>query len=364
LSAWLGGRPGLAIAEIEAVLRTHPHDALAMKLSQAIRFMMGDLRGMRTSVERVLPAYGEDHPAHGYTLGCHAFTLEETGEYRQAEVTGRRSLDYASNDAWGLHAVAHVYDMTGRAKEGATWLYGHETVWMHCNNFGYHVWWHLALLHLDMGEYDEVLALYDTKIRADKTDDYRDISNGASLLMRLELEGVDVGERWAELAEKSAGRVDDGCLVFADMHYLLALLRHDDAEAATTLIAHLHQNATTGDTDMAAVARNPGIAACNGLEAFCKGNFDTAFKDLAQARNAMQAIGGSHAQRDVFERMTIEAAIRAGHLREARIMLDERSRLRSADDNFARTRRGLISRSLSRAGNMTNGARSEFHLGV
>jgi hypothetical protein len=58
-------------------------------------------------------------------------------------------------------------------------------------------------MHLDLGEYDAALALYDADIRAEKTDDYRDISNGASLLSRLELEGVDVGDRWEELADLS-----------------------------------------------------------------------------------------------------------------------------------------------------------------
>jgi hypothetical protein len=50
---------------------------------------------------------------------------------------------------------------------------------------------------LDLGRYDAVLDLYDTEIRAERTDDYRDISNATSLLMRLELDGIEVGDRWA-----------------------------------------------------------------------------------------------------------------------------------------------------------------------
>ena len=40
----------------------------------------------------------------------------------------------------------------------------------------------------------------------------------------LELEGVDTGARWDELALLSDKRAEDGCNVFADLHYLLALL--------------------------------------------------------------------------------------------------------------------------------------------
>jgi tetratricopeptide (TPR) repeat protein len=135
LAAWLEGRPGGAVAALERVLDDHPRDALAMKLSQAIRFLLGDAEGMRASVERVLPAYAHDHPARGYVLGCHAFALEETGAYRRAEIAGRQALWMAPDDAWGLHAVAHVHDMTANARAGIEWLTGREAAWTHCNNF-------------------------------------------------------------------------------------------------------------------------------------------------------------------------------------------------------------------------------------
>lgn len=222
LGDWLSGRPTRAVARLEIALSLTPRDALAMKMIQAIHFLMGRPHAMRASVEGVLDAW-TDHPARGYLLGCHAFALEETGEYARAERTGRQGVELAPDDAWGLHAVAHVFDMTGRARAGLEWLSGREASWAHCNNFRFHVWWHRALMHLDLGEYDRALALYDADIRAEKTDDYRDISNGASLLARLELEGVRVGDRWEELADLSERRATDGCLAFADLHYMLAL---------------------------------------------------------------------------------------------------------------------------------------------
>jgi tetratricopeptide (TPR) repeat protein len=217
LGDWLAGAPTKAAARLQTVLALHPRDALAMKMVQAIHFVMGRPGAMRASVEAVMSAW-DDHPARGYLLGCHAFTLEETGEFRQAERIGRMGVDLAPDDAWGLHAVAHVFDMTARAKDGLAFLKGREASWMHCNNFRFHVWWHSALMHLDLGQYDQALALYDADIRAEKTDDYRDISNAASLLARLELEGVSVGERWEELALLSQTRAADGCLAFADLH--------------------------------------------------------------------------------------------------------------------------------------------------
>ena len=144
LTLWLVGKPYAARDRIEGILKLHPQDSLAMKVSHAISFILGDAKVMRSSVERLLPTYDESHAGHGYLLGCHAFSLEETGEYRQAEIAGRKGMLKAADDAWGLHAVAHVYDMTCKAKAGLEWLDGREEAWAHCNNFRYHVWWHKA----------------------------------------------------------------------------------------------------------------------------------------------------------------------------------------------------------------------------
>lgn len=344
LTLWLAGKPRAARDRVESILKLHPQDSLAMKVSHAISFILGDVKTMRTSVEQVLSAYDESHAGHGYLLGCHAFTLEETGEYSQAEIAGRKGMLKVSDDAWGLHAVAHVYDMTCNAKAGLEWLDGREEAWAHCNNFRYHVWWHKALMYLDQGDIEQVLWLYDTEVRKDQTDDYRDISNGTSLLSRLELEGVDVGHRWEELADFSEKRTEDGCLIFADLHYMLALVGDNRDDAIKSMMARMHKDAERNKTDVEQVMAAPGLAAAEGLEAFGDANYEKAFVNLAKARGTMQMAGGSHAQRDVFQRLTIDAGIRAGFLDEAETILNERKAKRGgAEDQYASVRYEMIS---------------------
>ena len=327
LKAFYEGGLTLAIQHLEDVLAVYPADTLAMKLSHAIRFVLGDGVGMRKSVEAVMGAYGPDHAGRGYLMGCHAFTLEETGEYARAATVGRMGLTVSPDDACGLK-----------------WLEGREGAWSHCNNFRYHVWWHKALMHLDLGQTDVVMALYDAEIRADKTDDYRDISNATSLLSRLELNGIDVGDRWEELADLSANRTEDGCLIFADLHYLLALIGGSRKQAITKLMGRMHRDAKSDRLEMDRLMARPGLSAAAGLEAFGESDFRTAFLNLSRARHTMQNVGGSHAQRDVFERLTIDAGIRAGFLDEAETILKDRMRKRAgSEDGYAAARFSLIS---------------------
>ena len=339
------GRAFAASDRLERIVSRHPGDSLAAKLAQAIRFMLGDAAGMRAAADRMVQphaGFGRDHPHLGYMLGQRAFALEETGDYALAEADGRAGLELAPDDVWGLHAVAHVMDMTGRADAGVRWLAGKSRHWAHCNNFGCHVWWHLALFHLDRGNLGAALALYDRKVRPEPTDDYRDIANAASLLLRLELEGTDVGGRWEELGALCAARTEDGCVVFADLHYLMALNRTGREPEAAALTARIARDAQGLDHDQHEVCAVAGLPAARGLNAFRAGRWAEAHRALALALPQLHRVGGSHAQRDLFERMTIDAALRAGDVRAAEASLAARCARRGAEDGYAARRRAAI----------------------
>ncbi|CAN5170100.1 tetratricopeptide repeat protein [soil metagenome] len=267
LGLWLSDKPRQAAQTLEALLVDHPQDVLALKLSHGIRFMLGDQGEMLSCLRRVMPRFADGHPLAGYVSGCYAFALEERGFYREAEAAGRRAVELAPRDAWGRHAVAHVLEMTGRVDEGVAWL-GDGTSWAHANNFRFHITWHLALFRLERGETAEVLRLYDDGIRAEQTDDYRDIANGAALLARLSYAGVDVGSRWEELAAKAEARVGDGRLVFADLPYALSLLGAGREDAACDIARSLSQDSHGHPSQERREAARSGSLADFGLVAF------------------------------------------------------------------------------------------------
>jgi tetratricopeptide (TPR) repeat protein len=323
LDALIDGRPFAAADRLEANLVGAPHDILALKFGQAIRFMAGDRSGMLTALETRARAFEPGVPLAGYVFGCRAFALEEAGRYGEAEAAGRLGIEIAPRDAWGRHAVAHVMEMTGRFDDGIGFL-NKPSAWAHCNNFGSHIVWHLALFLLESRRIDEVFAHYDQSIRADRTDDFRDIANGASLLMRLELLGHDVGDRWEELADIAERRATDRRLVFADLHYLLALLRAGRDDAASSLVQALTDDAAMGRSWDAEAARRAGVSAAEGLVAFEAGDYDRAARHLNAAAPELGLIGGSHAQRDIFEQVRLTALMEAGRGEEAERLLDRR----------------------------------------
>jgi hypothetical protein len=342
-SAAAGGEWWRAIEGLERALIADASDTLSAKMSHAFRFMLGDKSGMLRSSGRALNRLPRDHAHRGFLLGCHAFALEENGQYADAERTGRAAVAIEGRDAWGRHAVSHVHEMTGRADDGIAWIESSTASIGHCNNFGGHLFWHLALFKLDKNAVSEVFDLYDHKIRADFTDDFRDIANATSLLMRLELDGHDVGIRWEELADKAEARLKDRSLVFADLHYMLALLGAGrEASAARLAISIAHEPA--GYAAQNRIADQAGRALAGGMARFGIGDMQGALGPLLAARRHRAVIGGSDAQRDLFEQITIEAALRAGEDSLARSLLAERLRARSGTNRFAEFRLAQLMR--------------------
>ena len=342
LNCLISGNHRNAIDHLQKILKHCPEDGFAAKLVHAIQFIIGDAKGMRSTLEQIIQSYSNDNPAKSYIQGCYAFALEETGEYKKAEKVGRQACEITKNDAWALHAVAHVYEMTGQVQAGINWLQNNSSTWSHCNNFKFHCWWHLALFYLDRKEYDKVLSLYDTEIRDKKTDDYRDIANGASLLARLEMEQINVGSRWEELANVSENHTGDNCLVFADVHYMLSLTASNRTNAVEILSTNIKNFAESKSNFMSKIAGKVGVSVIAGISAYQKQNYLTAFQHLSLAWPNLQQIGGSHAQRDVFERLTIESAIRSGCSDAAAKLLTTRLNERGALDGYAKRKFDLI----------------------
>ncbi len=323
-----------AAAEILAARSADaPQDLLALKLAHALRFMSGDFAGMLEATQRALPHWMADQPGYGFLLGCHAFALEESGSLREAEYTGRRAIALEPSDAWGLHAVGHVLEMEGRAREGGELLEGRRAQWSKCNNFSFHMAWHLALFHLAEGDAERALVLYDRDVRPAPTDDFRDITNAVSLLWRLRQEGVPVGYRWEELADLARRRADDTTLIFASLHHLLTLIATGDRTNAERIAEQIARCAREGKTDQSDVARKIGLDLAQTLLSL--GSSASARLDLERLARDMAPIGGSRAQRDVFMRTLALLAARSGLRRQVERVLEARMRLQR-NDRFSR----------------------------
>ncbi|MES2887555.1 MAG: tetratricopeptide repeat protein, partial [Pseudomonadota bacterium] len=174
----------------------HPFDIVALQVGHLCDFFRANARSLRDRISRTLPHWSPEMPGHSFLLGMYAFGLEESGQYAQAEDVGRSALDAQPLDCWAHHAVAHVMEMQARHQDGIGWMIAREPHWSGGDNFfQVHNWWHRALCHLELGQADQALALYDGPIRSGRSVVAVDMVDASALLWRLTMSGVDVGDR-------------------------------------------------------------------------------------------------------------------------------------------------------------------------
>ena len=324
LDAWSSGDMRRAASIWDTLLDEFPRDLVALKVSQFVLSYLGESDRMRDRVARVLPSWNADDPGYGFVLGCLAYGLEESGNYRQAEEAGRRAVDLDRGDIWAAHAVAHVAEMEGRLQDGIGWIASLSNEWRECSNFALHLKWHESLYHLELEQHDRVLALYDREVRAESTDEYLDVANAVSLLWRLEQADVNVGARWSELAARAAAHLDDHALVFVDLHYLMALAATGDSAAVREFMSSCERFAASNQGTEAEVMGDVGLPLAKAVVAHRSGDYGAVVDQLLPVRQRIRRIGASHAQRDLFSQLLIDAAYRGRRYDAARELLAER----------------------------------------
>jgi tetratricopeptide (TPR) repeat protein len=318
-ATWASGDVPETMRLCEAHSDLYPRDLVIIKLAQYLYFNTGDAPAMLRAGLKAIPDASDEPYVHGMI----AFGYEQCHQLEQAEVSARRAIDIEPTDAWAHHAIAHVMLTQGRIVEGAKFMEEMAPRWEGLNSFMYsHNWWHLALFYISMGQHDEVRTAYDTHVWGLEKNFAQDQIGAASLLARMELAGIDVGDRWTDVADHIALRGADTTLPFLTMQYLYALGRSNDP-MADTLISAIKQKASAPSFEQD-VWQNVALPACEGLLAYTRGDFETTVKELGAALPRMAEIGGSHAQRDLFEQVHLDALMKTERLAQAQQVLEMR----------------------------------------
>lgn len=318
VAAWVAGDVPLAIALHEEQAREHPRDLVSLKLAQYHLFNRGDSPGMLRVALHASSAAGDVPYLHGML----AFAWEQCHFLDEAEESARRAIALRRKEPWAHHALAHVMLTQGRLAEGHAFLQEVSPTWTGLNSFMVtHNWWHQALFALDLDRPQEVLEIHDRHVWAEAKDYSQDQVNAVSLLARAELAGIDVGERWQEVGRYLLKRAHDHVLPFLDLQYLYGLARAGHVAEAREWLASIEAHALQLHGQDAIVWQRVCVPAARGLLAHATCDWTTAVEALGHALPRLVEIGGSHAQRDLFAQVHLDAMLKSGHLAGAQNIL-------------------------------------------
>jgi len=304
---------------LETILHKEPTNLLVHQLLHENLFWMGQFGWMRDVIEKAIPAWDESSPDYGPFLSLRAFANEEAGYIDDAERFARTALEIDPSDIWGAHAVAHALYMKGQVAQGIDLVETLSPNWGQANQMRHHMWWHLCLFLLEQGDHERILQLLTTEVRdpscalvQESPAASIDIQNFSSLLLRLELYGVDVGGHWETLAAICANRVNNHGNAYGNIHDMMVLVATGQDQAASQLLASMRD---TFDSQLGAtaVAYNiVGIPACEAILAHRNKDYQQVLALLGGIRHNLSLMGASHAQRDIFYHLLVHAAEREG----------------------------------------------------
>jgi hypothetical protein len=333
IAAAIEGQRGVAITGAERHLDAFPRDALVLSLllgAFGLYAFSGraDHDAAKLAIcERHARHYGEDWWFLAYLGWSHT----EAGNVGTGRTVTERAIALRPENANAAHALSHALfeqgDMAAGRRFLSAWLPAHERA----SILHGHLSWHAALMALEGGDVDGALTIYEECVRPSVSQypPMNVFTDSASLLWRLSLVAKEnLAPYWQEVAVYGDRYFPRAGAHFADGHYALVAAATRNEVLETRLV------------ELEALAANgrlaPGSSAinlCRGIRAFAEGDNENAIRILEPLMPAVVRIGGSHAQRELWEDTFIVACLRGGRgAKAAKIISDRLRRRPSARD--------------------------------
>ncbi len=343
MAAAIEGKPSIALAGAERHLDRYPRDALVFSLllgAFGLYAFSGraDHDAARLAIcERNAGHYGEDWWFLTYLGWSHT----EAGNAGTGRTLTERAIALRVENANAAHGLSHALFEQGDTAAGRRFLSGWLPAHERASFLHGHLSWHVALSALDAGDLDGALGIYEQHIKPPNSPypPLNVFTDAASLLWRLSLAGkAGLEPYWREVAAYGDRFFPRAGPHFADVHYALVAATTGSV-ALETRLAELEALEAEGRLAPGAAA----IGLCRGIRAFAEGDNDNAIRILEPLMPAVVRIGGSHAQRELWEDTLIVACLRGGHGDKAARMISDRLRRRPSarDEGWSReARRG------------------------
>ncbi|MGH7671982.1 MAG: tetratricopeptide repeat protein, partial [Gemmatimonadales bacterium] len=325
LALAVAGQGARALALVREHVAEFPRDAMALAAANGVYSLIGfsgrqerneDLLAL---LDGVAASYGEDW----WFLGAHGFARTEALGWKAGAPLIERSLELAPHNAHAAHAFAHVLYERGDDEGGTEFVERWMPAYARAAPLHCHLSWHQALFELGRGRLDGALAVYEASIRPGRSQGspFSTLVDSASLLWRRELAGAPrLPEVWGAVAEHARVSFPGVGLAFLDVHCAVALAAADDADGLDRWVSLLRQADAEGRVPGGSVV--PIVARAMG--AFAQGRHEETIAALAPVLDQLVRVGGSWAQRDLFEHTLLAAYLRAGRAADAQALLRRR----------------------------------------
>jgi Tfp pilus assembly protein PilF len=323
----LAGEAEAALAALLEHLDTWPRDVLVLATTAFTNGLIGNSgragqkRILLDLLDRLAPSYGDDW----WFTAHHGMALSENGQRAAARPKIDRSLAQNPKNPWVAHARAHLCYEEGDPDTACAFLASWLPTYPRDGALYSHLSWHLALGHLEVGDFAAARQLFENAFAPDvhSGPPRGKLNDGVAFLWRWELAGQPRdAPAWRVMHDFATGAFPRAGLAFSDMHVVLARAVAGDDAALAVAEAQIAELARGGRYPSGPLV--PAVS--RGFAAFERRDFAAAIDALAPVAGELERIGGSRAQLDLIEFTLLKAYLAAGRADEARRMLSTRRR--------------------------------------
>lgn len=315
------GKGQEAVTRLHATIVARPREAVLVQKLCFAYFMQGAPEKMRDLMTSVIPHYEND----SYLLGMYSFSLEETRDFARAFETGHRALTLNPRDVWTLHALTHAHYETGALTAGTQLLTDSLPRCDHVGFFRNHMVWHLSLFLWEQGRSQEALELYQQQGADPTIPSPPNVADTVSLLWRFNLTGRPTPADWQALIPTLARLQTLPTYLFNQMHIALGLVGANCLAQAMQYLEGLRKRVRP---ERPGVLGEVGVPLVEGMIAYARGDYARTVELILPIKDRIIAVGGSHAQREIFLDLLAAACLRSHAYDEAIAILEEKRRYR------------------------------------
>jgi Flp pilus assembly protein TadD len=273
----------------------------------------GQKQTLLSLLDRLAPHFGADD---WWFTAHHGMAMSENGAHAAARPKIERSLAQNPANPWAAHATAHLAYEEGAPATARAFLRSWLATYPRDAPLFSHITWHLALAELEAGDMATAYDLFhQSVIPAVHSGPPRgQLNDGVSFLWRSELAGHPRNaEGWQAMADLVRTWFPRAGSAFSDMHVAVVhAVAGDDAALAASL-GQIRDLLTGGRYPSGPFV--PTVT--RGFAAFARGDFPAAIAGLEPAADALERIGGSHAQLDLVRFTLLKAYLAADRAGDA-----------------------------------------------
>lgn len=321
----LDGNAAGALAAVRAHTAEFPRDALVLSLAVGAFGLIafsGRLDHDALLLE-LLDGLAPHYAGDWWFPFAHGWAHNEARRHPEARRLMEQARERQPRSANVAHGLAHIAYETGDIEGGARYLEGWLPAYERASALHCHLSWHLALFELGRGRTDAALRIYEDSIApgASVAPPLNTLSDSAAFLWRLGLYGeAGAAERWTPVSDFARQAFPRPGFAFADIHCALTYAGVGDLEAHASLVGAFREADRAGR-----LPAGPGVAElAEGLRAFAAGDYEGAILRIEPVAGEVTRLGGSHAQRDIFEETLIQAYLRTNRGAKAAAILRRR----------------------------------------